>query len=81
MATRNAPETSTVRSALSALGSIEDALDVRRPEHARLGSIADAIRSARELRPHQLDELLEHLDSRVPHEDDSEPAMHPDTLR
>ena len=81
MPERKPPETSTVRSALAALGSIEDALDVTRPEASRLSSIADAIRHARELRPHQLDELLEHLDSRVPHEDDSEPAMHPDTLR
>lgn len=68
MAERKPPETSTVRSALAALGAIEDALDVRRPEQARLLSIADAIRNARELRGHQLDELLEHLDTRVGHD-------------
>lgn len=69
----NAPETSTVRSALTALGAIEDALDVRYPQASRLESVATAIRASRELRPHQLDELLDYLDGRAA-------VAEPDTL-
>ena len=59
------PDTSTVRSALSAVGSIEDALDVSYPEAVRVEAIIEAINSVRDLRAHQVDDLVDYLHARV----------------
>lgn len=70
MADQKNPETSTVRSALAAVGAVDDLL---RP--GREGAVLDAdtavaalvvlIEEVRALRPHQARDLLDHLEARL----------------
>lgn len=58
------PETSTVRSALTAVGAVEDALDVTYPEPVRVEAIIEVIGAVRDLRAHQVDDLVDYLSER-----------------
>jgi deoxyxylulose-5-phosphate synthase len=60
------PETSTVRSALATLAAVEDCLDDTAPREQRIAAITTALREARGLRQHQLDDLVGHLLRDVP---------------
>lgn len=64
------PESSTVRSALALIGAVEDLIQPGRtgatldPEVA-IDAATTIMRTARELRPHQVDDVVHHLDTRA----------------
>lgn len=79
------PESSTVRSALALVGAVDDLLRPGRsgslvePEVV-VGAVDTIVRAARDLRPHQVDDVLSHLVKRA--EDGAfDPPAWPDPAR